>query len=887
VAKIDHVMVISHTHWDPEWYSTFEEYRMRLVDLMDKLLDILENDPNYHSFMFDGQVSPLELYLELFPENRERIKSLVRTGKLLVGPWFVLPDEYMVSSEAHIRNLLLGTKIAQDYGEVMKVGYLPDMAGHISQMPQILKGFGIDSAVVWRGVAGYPETAETEFLWRGPDGTEVLAIHLPWGYCTGTALFDQTESTYKKIQALKKMYEARNATRFMLLMNGCDHEEPHPSLPKIIEEINNMNPCFRIEHTNILEYINAVKNELKNPDIHMGEMRRTETSFLMPGIQSTRIPLKQENVKTEVLLEKWVEPICTNAWLVGNKYPQRLIWTAWRYDLQNNFHDDIYGAHVDEVTPDVLNRYKRAQEISNRLIAISSYYIANHINTSGWYKALVVFNPTSWDRSEVVNATIDFPQKDNVEAFRITYKGKGVPFQILECQDFIKYQSERNIMDGMLPWLNDIPSFGTGPVRRYRIALLAENIPAFGYRAYCVEPVSRDKEPVFSSRVKIQNRVIENDFIMVEINKGGYFSLIDKATGEIYRNCNVLEDGGDVGDNYTYQAPTTDCLITNLVANDNFTVIEKGPIRATVRVDLDFALPVSISSDGQARSVEKVACPLAIYISLSAISRYVTICTEFNNQAKDHRLRVSFRPEIFAKQVYVDGHFDILARDIELQKQPGWLEKPSPTQPQRNFVTLRDKVRGLAILNKGLVQYEATNEQQPTFYITLLRCTGYLSKAGLEERNGHICGPGLPTPTAQCLGQHIFEYAVYPYDSSKISVSEIHQLGQEFNAPLKAIDINGKEGDLPEELSFCRVKGALASTYKKAENSDDVILRVYNISDHISQTEIEFFRPLLNVTEVTLSEMPVIHPLPLTVSNNKISLVIPAKRLVTFRVNLK
>jgi len=884
MSKIDHIMVISHTHWDPEWYSTFEEYRMRLVELMDKLLDILENNPEYHSFMFDGQVSPLESYLELFPENRERIKKLVKSGKLLVGPWFTLPDEYMIGPEALIRNLLVGTRIAQGYGNVMKVGYLPDMAGHISQMPQILKGFGIESFVGWRGIAGYPETAKTAFIWKGSDGTEVLAIHLPWGYCTGASLFDDTEFTFRRIQELRKREETRSATRFMLLMNGCDHEEPHSALPRIIKEIKDKNPDFNIEHTNILEYIKAIKKELKDPDVHIGEMRRTETSLLMPGILATRMPVKQENNKTEVLLEKYVEPLCTNAWLIGMNYPERLIGTAWRYYLTNSFHDDIYGAHVDEVTSDVMNRYKRTQEIGNRLTAISSHYIAKKINTSGWYKAILVFNPTSWDRSEVVEATIDFSQEENIRAFRITSNGEDVPFQILDCQDFTKYQSERNIMDGMI-FSNGTPHFGVGPVRRYRIALLAENIPAFGYRAYRVEPTSLNRRPVFSNKVKVNNRVLENDYIRVEVGNGGHFTLVHKPTGQVYENCNILEDGGDVGDGYTYQAPFIDQLVTNLGANGNYTILEKGPIRATVKVDLDFILP-AFSSE-RSRSEEKVICPLSIYISLNALSRYVSIRTEFNNKAKDHRLRVSFQPRIPSQKVYVDGHFDILTRDVELPQKSGWMEKPSPTQPQLNFVALKNETRGLAILNKGLLQYEATSEPHPALYITLLRCVGYLSKDGLEERNGRPCGPGLPTPTAQCIGQHIFEYAVYPYDPSKTSLPEIHQLGQEFNAPLKTFDTVGGEGPLPQKLSFCRVKGALASAYKKAENSDDVILRLYNISDQISETEVEFFKSLKDVTEVTLSETPAIQPLSLKVSNNKINLSISAKKIVTLRITFK
>lgn len=880
-------MVISHTHWDPEWYSTFEEYRMRLVDLMDKLLDILENIPEYHSFMFDGQMSPLESYLQLFPENRNRIKKLVKSRKLFVGPWFILPDEYMIGPEAHIRNLLFGTQLAQSYGDVMRVGYLPDMAGHISQMPQILKGFGIGNFVGWRGIAGYPDTVKTEFIWKGADGTEVLAIHLPWGYSIGTGLFDDAEFTFNRIQELKKRQEERAATSLMLLMNGSDHEEPHPALPEVMEKIREKNPDFIIEHTSMLEYIKAIKKELKNPDIHTGEMRRTETSLLMSGILATRVPVKQENNRTEVLLEKYVEPLCTNAYLVGKNYPERLISATWRYNLENNFHDDIYGAHVDEVTPDVMNRYKHTQEIGNRLTAIAAHGIAERVNTAGWHKALLVFNPTSWDRSEVVEATIDFPQKENIRAFRITNNGEDVPFQILDCQNFTKYQSERNIMDGMF-FSNDTPHFGVGPVRRYRIVLLAEDVPAFGYHAYRVEPTSLNRRPVFSNKVKVNNRVLENDYIRVEVGNGGHFTLTHKPTGQVYGNCNILEDGGDVGDNYTYQAPFIDQLVSNLGANDNnYSIVEKGPIRGTVKVDLDFTLPASSSPDERSRSEEKVVCPLSIYISLNALSCYVSIGNEFNNKAKDHRLRASFRPQIPSQKVYVDGHFDILTRDVELPQKAEWTEKLSPTQPQRNFVTLRNETRGLAILNKGLIQYEATSESHPALYITLLRCIGYLSKGGLEERNGRPCGPGLPTPTAQCIGQHTFKYAVYPYDPSETSLPEIHQLSHEFNAPLKTFDTTGGEGPLPQKLSFCRVKGALASAYKKAENGDDVILRLYNISDQTSETEVEFFRPPKDVAEVALSETPAVQPLPLKVSNNKISLSISAKKLITLRITFK
>lgn len=440
-----------------------------------------------------------------------------------------------------------------------------------------------------------------------------------------------------------------------------------------------------------------------------------------------------------------------------------------------------------------MNRYKRAQEIGERLVAINSYNIASRISTSGWNRALVIFNPLSWERTALVEANIDFPLEDNIGAFKITYEGKEAPFQILEKCDFVKYQSERNIMDGQKP---------TGPVRRYKILLLVENLPALGYRAYQIEPIKLSEKRRFTNLICINGRTIENSFLKVEINNGGYLTIVDKVTGEIYRNLNIIEDGGDAGDCYTYQSPIKDTLITNLGGANKFSLIEEGPLRATVKIDLEFLLPVSTSYKGEERSNDKVLCPLSLYISLDATSQYVNIKIEFDNNAKDHRLRSKFYPDIYTKQVYVDGHFDILSRDIELPNQPNWLEKPSPTQPQRNFITLQDEKRGIAIINKGLIQYEARDEEKPHLALTLLRCVGYLSKDGLDERNGLHCGPGLPTPSAQCIGHHIFEYAIYPYNPSKVTLAEIHKLGIEFNTSFRSVNIKGREGILPYRIIF-------------------------------------------------------------------------------------
>ena len=168
---------IAGTHWDREWYQTFQDFRMRLVQVMDGVLDVLEHDPRFTAFHCDGQMGMVQDYLEIRPENRDRVERLARDGRLVLGPWFVLPDEMLVSGEAMLRNLMLGHRLAKDLGAPpMKLGYLCDEFGHISQMPQILANFGIDAALLGRGTNEHVQPAH--FLWESPDGSRVLTYKL-------------------------------------------------------------------------------------------------------------------------------------------------------------------------------------------------------------------------------------------------------------------------------------------------------------------------------------------------------------------------------------------------------------------------------------------------------------------------------------------------------------------------------------------------------------------------------------------------------------------------------------------------------------------------------------------------------------------------------------
>ncbi|MGN1099390.1 MAG: alpha-mannosidase, partial [Christensenellales bacterium] len=166
----ERIYYFSGTHRDREWYQTYQGFRLMCVDFIDDMIDYLEKNPGFKVFHLDGQTIILQDYLEIMPENEQRLRRLIRDGRILIGPWYTMPDEFILSGESLIRNLRLGHRLSKEWGvSAWKNGYLCDIFGHISQMPQILSGFGIRTAVLGRGT----NEAETPmfFEWKSPDGS--------------------------------------------------------------------------------------------------------------------------------------------------------------------------------------------------------------------------------------------------------------------------------------------------------------------------------------------------------------------------------------------------------------------------------------------------------------------------------------------------------------------------------------------------------------------------------------------------------------------------------------------------------------------------------------------------------------------------------------------
>jgi mannosylglycerate hydrolase len=873
LAKQKEVYVVSHTHWDREWYLPFQLYRMRLVDVIDQVLDLLENKPGYDYFTLDGQTVVLEDYFEIKPENRPRIEKLVKSGKLMVGPFYILPDEFIISEESHIRNLLLGHKIAEEIGAVMKVGYIPDPFGHISQMPQILQGFGIDNFIFTRGL---DDTAQSEFWWQAPDGTKVLAIFQPEGYCSGRWLSVEKKDELDRFKHLYRILSEKATTANLLVNNGCDHLPPQPELPEVLKGFAKIFPDAKFIHSTFQNYINQVKKANPKLKTIAHELRGNKEQYLLYGVQSARMYLKQKNDRAQVELTKYAEPFSAFAWALGGVYPNGALWRAWRYLLQNHPHDSICGCSVDAVHRQMLTRFEWAQELGEEISNRAKIQIADQIDTSEVKKneiGLVVFNPLNWERSEIFQTEINFevPGYGKYKGVRVfDDKNQEIPVQVAdrthETRMFLHPQKSPH-----MPW-----------VHSFKVSIPVDKIPACGYKTFRVSPMVVGN--ILQGAPIAYGNILENEFLQVVVNPNGTLNILHKETETEYQNCLIYADGADAGDEYNYSHARKDMLITTELGSPQISLVDNGPLSATVKIEGILALPASLTPDFSERAAESVECPLTTFVTLSKGSPRVDIVTEFDNQAKDHRLRVLFPSGINTDSAFAEGHFDVVQRSISLPKdlENYKTEYPPSTHPQLGFVDVNNGEIGLTIINQGLPEYEVIDDAKRTVALTLLRSVGWLSHWDLLTRQ-YPAGPHLATPEAQCLGKHRFKFSILPHAGTWLD-AVVYRQAYQHNIGFGILQTDGHEGKLPKSFGFVAIepKELVLTAVKKSEKEDYVIIRFYNIGDKTVQGKLSFGKP---VKQVYLADMNEKRQMKLDVVKNKtVQLPVSKKKIITLAV---
>ncbi|HGM4561930.1 TPA: alpha-mannosidase [Enterococcus faecium] len=852
------VYIISHSHWDREWYMAYEQHHMRLIELIDDLLELFEVDPSFNSFHLDGQTIILDDYLQVRPEKRQAIQQAINEGKLRIGPFYILQDDFLISSESNVRNMLIGMEESRKWGTPVMLGYSPDTFGNMGQTPQLMKQAGISAAAFGRGVkpigfdnqvleAENYSSQYSEMWWKGPDQTAIFGLLFANWYSNGNEIPVEKEAALAFWKQKLADAEQYASTNHLLMMNGVDHQPVQKDISKAIHLANELFPDYEFIHSNFTDYLEAVQKDVPE-DLGSveGELTSQETDgwYTLANTASARVYLKQWNTKVQRQLENITEPLATMAYEVSGNYPHDQLDYAWKTLMQNHPHDSICGCSVDSVHREMIPRFEKADEVGKYLAQDSLEQLTAAIDTTGFPKdsfPFVIVNTAGMDKTGEAEITIELERKRFAE---------GIPeqlYQELENLPKRKYHVETK-SGATIPAIlsEETVQFGYDlPKDRFRVPYMArmikvtlplENMPAFSWETFALvegEAKAEEKETMIHQ----SGRIIENGPLHLTIEKNGTITMEDRKNKRKLNNLHIFEDIGDIGNEYIFKQPFCDQpILSSNKENSEVKVLVDTPEIAKISILQEMEIPVSaderLEKEQQMvvefryrkaeRSKEKRILQIKTIMTIRKDSKKIDFETTLDNQMKDHRLRVLFPTKLHVEHHEADSIFEVVKRPNHVSKS--W-ENPTNPQHQQAFVNIHDEEYGVTVGNFGLNEYEVTEDGQ--IAVTLLRSVGELGDWGY-----------FPTPEAQCLGEHRFNYSIELHGPEEKFSTYLHAYAAQI--PFSTQQIKHHEGTLISKQQYLTIKSETfaITALKRSKFSDKVVVRGFNMSSHLEKLEI-------------------------------------------------
>jgi alpha-mannosidase len=835
--------LIAHTHWDREWYLPGAAFHARLVAVIDDLIDLLGRDPQYRSFLLDGQTVLVEDYLRARPEREAEIRALIEAGRLQVGPCYVLVDELIPSGEALVRNLLCGAADGERWrgggGSANPVLYSPDAFGHPAAWPTLAHEFGLRYGVVWRGLGGEAGQERDLYRWRGPDGHDVFLWHLPpAGYEIGAGLVADPEALPPRWAAVRDVLVARAATKHVPVFIGADHHAAHPDVPRLRDLLAEVDPANAFRVSRLDEFFRAA--ETTTVPIVQGELRWSyRYAWTLQGVHSTRAPLKRRNSELELWLERFAEPLAALARRAGGRLRQPLLELAWRSLVRCQFHDTLAGCVSDAVAQSLAARLTELEALAREIVRGSVHDLVGHDpdaareRPDAWNPSLVLWNPAARPRGGVVVADLTLFRRDVLvgpPSGHAGREGRGYePFVLVAPGEAGRSRRIPVQVVGHAPGLERLEAARHYPdqdeVERVRVAFEIGAVAGLGLTTLSLAPRLPDERPEAEGGAVVRGRSLGNRWVEVAFEGSGALALHDRRTGERYTNLMRLEDDGDAGDAYTYCPLAGDRLLR---AAGPITVrrLAAGPLVAALEARFEFAVGTRVAGGGRGHVTTRLV------VWLHSDSPLVRCVLEIDNQATNHRLRArlptGLPPTPSPRTAVAGGPFGAVGRPPVAAASRGYpLETPVRTAPAQRFVAAAAERRGLALLAPGFFEYEWT--VQGDLLLTLLRAVGQLSRADLPTRPGHAAWP-TATPLAQCLGPTRVEVALVPVSAADVERGDaLLALWEDAFLPVHGFWLRDAVSLTPAATDIVlEGAGLVVSAVKPAATGSPLVLRCYN-----------------------------------------------------------
>jgi len=819
------VHVVPHFHWDREWYFTTEESKLLLINNMEEIFEMLENRDDYPCYVLDGQTAVLEDYFSLMPENKERFKKLVKAKKLIVGPWYTQTDEMVVGAESITRNLLYGYQDCEEFGDPMNIGYLPDSFGQSAQMPMILNNFGIKRAMFWRGVTEKKGSSNTEFYWKSDDGSQVLTQLLPLGYAIGKYLPQDLDALQKRCDKYMPVLDRGATGEHILLPNGHDQMPIQKDIFEVMKQLHKIYP----EKEFFLSSFEKLFEELEKKtdyDTLQGEFLDGKYMRVHRSIFSSRADLKAMNTRIENKITNILEPLMSIAYTLGFSYYHHAVEEIYKEIMKNHAHDSIGMCCSDIVHDEIESRFVIAETRVDELIKFYKRKITDAISKDVVVDKLNFFNLLPYERVGICEGEITTRMK----SFKIVDEnGKNIDYAIVDSE----------IVDAGLIDRQIVHYGNYDPFVKYKVTFEAK-IPAMGYQSFLiVETKATMKEP----EVK-EHDLLENKFFKIEVNSNGSLKIFDKVLQKTYDQVLIVEDQADDGDGYDWSPLLDDYILTSKDVIANVAIKEYRDYSEAI-IDYQMEIP----NDLQARKAKILDSKMNVKIKVKLVkgSRFIDLKFIIDNKSKDHRVRFYVPNNVIGKFSYSDNQFGIIERaaidpNLAVWKKEGWGERPDAIYPMLSYVGI--KGGNLAVITNSVREFELVGKDHGTIAITLFRTVGVLGKENLVRRPGRPSGIKMQTPKSQL--QKVMEF-----DLSLVaegSLAKLSRLAKEALTPIvfynklpyNAMKLNEVGFETPYSYSLLKETNdnTTLSVLKKAEKSDQLILRVFNTNDNEVEVQI-------------------------------------------------
>lgn len=644
----------------------------------------------------------------------------------------MLADEFLCPAEAQVRNLRIGSAMARELGSFDALGYLPDTFGHAGSTPQLLRGFGIERALVWRGA----DPQASAVTWRGRDGRGVKTLVLP----SRDGYFQVGLKGPGFARALDEFVRFhRRRCAVMLYLDGGDHTVCDADAMERVRAWAD-GSGVRVVEASMEEVCRALDDAPARCEL-VGELRDNAKIYVLSGTWSARVPLKAHNQRCAARLTHEMEFLA--AWERDASDSRTLREALWKRFLTNQAHDGICGCGVDEVHRDNERRLCEIEqavgELTESVLSRRLPFVYDDPATSNPH--LYLLNPLPYPGRRFVETQVVVPLRDDRGSLRLLDEsGAEVPLAELNRE-----VGERFFHDTLAqPWYEDVVT--------YRLRFPMEFWGMEG-RALRLEPCAGDGAGEAAPEAAGAH-FAENELYRLEVRDGA-LAVLDKTSGTWHERQHVVRSSLDAGDTYTYAPPACDQLSEARVTAVR---AERLPLTQRLVVDYEMDVPASLAPDRSRGTRERVVVSLRSTFTLDAGSALIVVETILDNRARDHRVTLSFDVGDCAAHAS-DGPLDWVRRGVaqppRLPVGPGE-ESVSGMDPSATQIVAGE----LQLVHLGLHEYRLERDGRSSrCCVTLLRCVGSLSRRDLSTRGGGA-GPSFATPDAQCPGVHRLTYGL-------------------------------------------------------------------------------------------------------------------------------